>query len=105
MQMLDADRMLMVDFYNGAPKKFNEKDFLEAVKVTRDFSMNFNNLANRKKTTLPDGRKVLVILGFEIKDSDWRKAVDIYNSIYFSRQSQYQKILREIVKEERAKAK
>ena len=105
MQKVDIDIKLMPDFYRGAPRKFNENDFLEAVEATRDFSLNFNHLANRKKTVLPDGRRILLILGFEIKDSDWRKAFDIYNSVYYLRQSQYQKILLEIVREERAKAK
>ena len=103
--MQNVNSVIMADFRKNTPKKFNEKKFLKAVETTSNFSINFNNLANKKRTTLPDGRRVLLILGFEIKDSEWRKAVDIFYSVYYSRLSQYQKILLEIVREERAKAK
>ena len=98
MQILNFGKRPMSDLYKGAPKKFNEKNFLEAVKVTYFFSTNFNNLVNKKKTKLPNGKEVLLVLGFDVKDSDWKKAVDIFNDVLNSRKSEFDSIKREVEK-------
>ncbi len=99
MQILNfgnSKKKTISDFYKNAPKKFNEKDFLEAVKLTYFISINFNNLINKKKTKLPNGKEVLLVLGFDIKDSDWEKAVTIFNSVLDARKAEFDIIRKQI---------